>query len=329
MPRGVSVELRHVQESGGTYFISLPKNWVQRVGVSKGAVLAVVEAQDGCLTLDARFDHRKFSQPVTVVPSPHLQRELTGKYLLGADTILIQGGNRLTPEVSETVRQTARRLIGLEIVEEDSHKILLQCLLDPSGFPAQRVLRRQYLLAAGMHRDALSALDEGDTGLAKSIVERDDEVDRLYFLLVRLLRTQVLNPHLSEKMGMPLIDCLDYRLVASYIESIGDCAVRMARSVIEFEGAHPPPELLDVLRQVGQQSYGMHDMAMKAIFSKDLGLVGDVLESNAQVKALLKTLENSLSGKPPDVITFCSYIVSALANIVDFAVDLADIVMPR
>lgn len=323
------MELRHIQESGGTYFVSLPKDWVQRVGVGKGEVLAVLEAQDGCLTLDARFDHRKSSQPATIVPSPHLQRELTGKYLLGADTILIQGGVRLTPEVSETVRQTARRLIGLEIVEEDSQKILLQCLLDPSSFPAQRVLRREYLFAAGMHRDSLSALDEGDLGLAKSIVERDDEVDRLYFLLVRLLRAQVLNPHLSEKMGMPLIDCLDYRLVASYVESIADCAVRMARSIIEFGGSRPPLELMDVLRLVGRESYRMHDTAMKAIFSKDLGLVDDVLQTNERVKALLKTLENSLSGEPPVVIAFCSSMASALGNIVDFAMDLADIVMPR
>ena len=323
------MELRHVQESGGTYFVSLPKAWAQSVGVSKGAVLAVIEAQDGCLTLDARYDLRKSPPPAIVIPSSHLQRELTGKYLLGAYSILIQGGNRLTPEVSETVRQTARRLIGLEIVEEDSQRMLLQCLLDPSTFPPQRVLRREYLFAAGMHRDALSAVDEGDASLAKAIVERDDEVDRLYFLLVRLLRTEVLNLHLSEKMGIPLIDCLDYRLVASYVEAIGDCAVRIARSVVEFEKFHPPPELLHLLRQVGEQSYSMHDVAMKAIFSKDLGLVDEVLQSNAKMRALLKSIDASLSAKPSPVIAYCSAVASALGNVADCAVDLADIVMPR
>lgn len=323
------MELRHVQESGGTYFVSLPKDWATRVGVRKGAVLAVMEEQDGCLTLDARYDLRRSPPPATVVPSPHLNRELTGKYLLGADSILIQSGNRLTPEVSEIVRQTARRLIGLEIVEEDSQRILLQCLLDPSTFPPQRVLRREYLFAAGMHRDALSAVDEGDAGLAKAIVERDDEVDRLYFLLVRLLRTEVLNPHLSGKMGIPLIDCLDYRIVASYVEAIGDCAVKIARSVVEFGGFGLPSELLNLLKEVGEQSYGMHDVAMKAIFSNDLGLVDTVLQANLKFRALLKKIDASLSGKPATVVAYCSAVASGLMSVADCAVDLADIVMPR
>jgi len=323
------LEFRRVQEVGGTCFMSLPKDWTQKVGVSKGSVLAVLETQNGCLTIYPRYDLQKSSEPAIVFPSTHLQREITGKYLLGTDTILIQGKGRLSSETSEIVRKTARRLVGLEIVEEDSGKILLQCLLDPSSFPPEKVLRREYLFAAGMHQDALTSLCEYDANLAKVVVERDDEVDRLYFLLVRLLRTQVLNPHLSDKMGIPLIDCLDYRLVATYVESIGDWAARLARHTIEFSKTRLPEEILTLLCQVGEASFQIHDTAMKAIFSKDLNLVSEVLQRNEKVRSFLKAFEISLSGKTPEIFAYSSSIATALENIADYGVDLADIVMPR
>ena len=63
-----------------------------------------------------------------------------------------------------------------------------------------------------MHRDAVTDLIEGDVHLAKNVVARDDEVNRLYFLLVRILRTFIQNPGLSEKLEILPIDCLDYCL---------------------------------------------------------------------------------------------------------------------
>lgn len=322
------MELRKVQETGGSFFVSLPRGWAQRIGLTKGSVVEVIEREDGSLVVDPQYGLERRVEEATVTPSPLLEREITGKYLLGFNTIKIEGVNRLPPEVSEKARQTARRMIGLEIVEEDAHRIVLQCLLEPSAFPPEKILRREYLFASGMHKDVLTALVEGDTRLAGAIVERDDEVDRLYFLLVRLLRTAVLNPRLTEKMGLSLIDCLDYRLVASYVESIADHANVIARSIGEFSGTSLPEDVLHALSGLGERSYEMHQKAMRALFSRDLNLVGEVLEENDSVQDAFRKLDKLLAGKSPDVIAYASTVASALNQICDSAVDIADIVMP-
>ena len=323
------MNLRRVQETGGTFLVSLPRAWAKRGGLTKGSILAMVERQDGCLVIDPQYKFEKSVEVATISASQYVEREITGKYLLGFDTIKIEGQNRLPANMSEKVRGTVRRLIGLEIVEEDAHIITLQCLLDPSSFPPEKILRREHLFASSMHRDALTAFMEEDVPLAKDIVERDDEVDRLYFLIVRLLRTAILNLGLSEKMGLSTIDCLDYRLAASHIESIGDYACEVARSIIEFVGTPLPKEILQPVCRLGELSYEMHQNAIQAIFSKSLDLVGKVSEASLTSKEIIRQFDEFLAKEPSRVISYASAVASALNRICSYSIDLADLVMPR
>ncbi len=323
------MSLRKIQEIGGTYLLSIPKDWARRSGLTKGSLVAITEREDGCIIVSPQYNLEKSVETTMIHPSQYLEREITGKYLLGFDVIEVSGETRLSPEVSERVRGNVRRLIGLEIVEEDAYKVVLQCLLEPSVLPPERILRRQHLLASSMHRDVLTAFDEGNSPLARSIIERDDEVDRLYFLLVRILRMIVLNPHLSEKLGLSMIDCLDYRLMASYIEAIADHSQEIARNVIEFAETSLPKEVLRTLNQLGELSYQMHQEAFKALLSKNLDLVGEVLGREQISKDIVRELDGSLSGRSFEVISYASAVASALTKICDYSVDLADLVMPR
>lgn len=327
--KGGNLELRKVQETGGSFFISLPRNWAQRCGLSKGSIVAVIEREDGCVIVDPQYKLEKSVGVATISPSPYLEREITGKYLLGFDTIQIEGKNRLPPEVSKIARGRARRLIGLEIVEEDAYRIVLQCILEPTSFPPEQVLRREYLFTSSIHKDAITALVERNAHLAKAIVERDDEVDRLYFLLVRLIRTAVLNPRLGEKMNLHPIDCLDYRLVASFIESIADYSCRIAEDVIEFSETSLPNDALRLLHKLGDQSYAMHQNAMHAVFTRDLNLVGKVIKADEEATESFRELDRLLAGRSSKVISYASSVAASLGRICSYGIDLADIVMPR
>jgi phosphate uptake regulator len=322
------MNLRKVQEISGTYLLSIPIDWARRSGLTKGSIVAIVEREDGCIIVDPQYNLENNVESTTIQPNRFLERELTGKYLLGFDIIKISGKTRLLPEISERVRTNVRRLIGLEIVEEDAYKIVLQCLLEPSALPPERILRREHLLASSMHKDVLASLNEGNAPLAKSIIERDEEVDRLYFLLVRLLRMIVLKPYLSEKLGLSMIDCLDYRLMANYIEAIADYSQEVAKNVIEFSDVALPETVFQTLIKLGELSYEMHQDAFAALLSKDLRLLEKVLEKEQLSKSILRELDEFLTGKPFEVISYASSVASALTKICDYSVDLADLIIP-
>ena len=57
-----------------------------------------------------------------------------------------------------------------------------------------------------MIRDAANSFVYGDVELAKNVIERDDESNRLYFLLVRILRTIIQNPRLTRNSELPRLN---------------------------------------------------------------------------------------------------------------------------
>lgn len=322
-------EVRKVQRTpSGTFFVCIPKDWAERYGLERGSTVAISETSDGKLLIDPEYGASPSPRVAVLKPVPYLSREITGKYLLGFDVIRIEGKN-ISFEVREDVKKAASRLVGLEIVEEDYSKIVLQCLLEPTGFPPDKILRRGYSLAAGMHRDVISALVNGDVSLAKSVIARDEEVDRLYFLLIRILRTIIQNPSLSEKLGVQPIECLDYRLVASLVENIGDECVRAACKVTMLNGTKLAEDLKKLFVELHSICFEAHENAVKAFLAGDVPLAVTVGGMHEKVERVFDALEKSTKAQIPDFVPQFLAAASAIKQIYEHSVDIADLVMPR
>jgi phosphate uptake regulator len=323
-------ELRKVQHTpSGTFFICLPKHWAMRYGFKPGSIVAVSETSDGKLLIDPEYGAEPSPRTITLTPSPYLNREIIGKYLLGFDIITVEAKERISFEVRDTIKKVVSRLIGLEIVEEDYSRIILQCLLEPSSFPPEKILRRGYTIAAGMHRDVVNALIDGDPQLAKTIIARDDEVNRLYFLLVRILRTIIQNPSLSEKLGVRPIECLDYRLTASLVETIGDECVRLALKTTELKGAKLTEDLKGALMDFHMACFEAHEKALKAFFAGDMGLAENVRSMQEKIEKLFANIEKVAKAQSFDLVPNILAASSILKQIYDHSVDIADLVMPK
>ncbi|MCD6242409.1 phosphate uptake regulator PhoU [Candidatus Bathyarchaeota archaeon] len=322
------MELRKIQRTKtGTFFVCLPKDWAEKNGLERGSVVAISETSDGRLIINPKYSAERVLREITLKPSPYLDREITGKYLLGYDVIKVESKERIMPEDREKVKRAASRLVGLEIVEEDYSKIVLQCLLEPSSFPPEKVLRREYAIAASMHRDAVTALLDDDKRLAKNVVARDDEVNRLYFLLVRILRTVIQNPSLGEKLGILPINCLDYRITSSLVESIGDQSAQLARDVIEYKGNKPSKEHAELIMQLHSAVYDSHETAVKALFLHDVSLAESVRNMQSKIKDLREKIQRKI--RQEKIAQYLFSAISHLTRIYENSVDIADLVIPR
>jgi phosphate uptake regulator len=323
-------EMRKVQRTpGGTFFVCIPKAWAGDQGLRRGSAVCLYETSDGKLLIDPKYGVEPSPQTVILRPSPYLSREIVGKYLLGFDIIRVDAKRRISLETRNVIKKTVSRLIGLEIVEEDYSGIILQCLLDPSGFPPKKILRRSYAIAAGMHQDVVNALVAGDTHLAKTVIARDEEVNRLYFLLVRILRTIIQNPSLSEKLGVRPIECLDYRLAASMVEAIGDECVRAALKAVKLENAQLNEDLTKLLADFHTTCFGAHGDALKAFFIGDMRLAEGVRDRRGHVEKIFGGIERLARAESLDVVTHILAVSSIFRQIYEHSVDIADLVMPR
>ncbi len=83
-----------------------------------------------------------------------------------------------------------------------------------------------------MHRDAISALQNQDVDLAKDAVDRDQDVDRLYWMAVKQYNLILKDRSLAGKLGVDIYESMSLTLVARIIERIGDHAERLADNAI-------------------------------------------------------------------------------------------------
>jgi phosphate uptake regulator len=287
----------------------------------------MAESNDGKLTVDPRYNEEQVTRSSSITIGPLLGREIVGHYLLGSDIIRITAKERIDIEARNTVKATVGSLIGLEIVEEDYSQIVLQCLLEPSGFPPEKILRRNHTIVAGMHRDAVNSFIDGDSQLAKSVIARDDANNRLYFLLVRILRTIFQNPKLSEKLAVTPIECLDYRLAASLLETTGDICVQLANKALELNGAKPSEDLGRLVSSLQSVCRDANDQALKSFVNKDIVSAENVRRLRSKVSALSDAIEKSAKAEPLEVMPHILATVSFLRQVFEQSVDLADLVV--
>jgi len=324
------LDLRKVQKtSDGTFFATLPKAWVIKNKLEKGSIISFSERKDGKILAEPYGEQERKITTVTLTPSALLQREIEEKYLLGYDVFEIVSQQAINSDVRDTVRRIARSLVGLEIVEEDTRKIAVQCLIEPSLLFPDRILRRLHLIALAMQKDSVIAFVGGDTKLARTVVERDEDVDRLYFLLVRVVRAALTDAAIAEKLDATAIDCLDYRILASFIEKFADHATDIARNTWPRPKGKEMEGTFRSIDRAGSVVSRMHKDAVDAVFARNLAAAQGVYNLFGEAEAAIRSAERGLVGAKPETIDRLATVVSSLKGMSGINVDIADLAATR
>jgi phosphate uptake regulator len=225
------MELRRTVQFTGrsSYVVTLPKAWAERVGIRKGSVIILKLNEDGGITLYPEGLKADQQPEVEIKLGNHISQQLVGAYLYGYYLIKIASDRPMEQETVEEVKRVVRGLAGAEIVDETPTKIEVQVVLDKELVAPEKMLRRQYVLVQGMVDDAVKAFLDRNSGLGRMVVQRDEEVDRLYFTLVRVIRSALIDPLLAKKLNTTPLTLLDFRVAAKFIEDAGDRAAEIAK----------------------------------------------------------------------------------------------------
>ena len=215
--------------------VSLPKEWIDANNLNKSNQVEI-ETNQNNLSIRTQLSKRpskevEISYPLSegegIVPT------ITGAYLLGFDIIRIVGKSSISINDRESVRGSMRKLVGLEIIDEDATNISIQFLLDETSINPQNILKRMSSIALGMFNDVVLALKSGDKTNLEAVANRDAEINRQYFLLVRLIRSTIMDTRLAGIFNLENIDILDYRIAANTLEIAGDTVVELSESLIK------------------------------------------------------------------------------------------------
>jgi len=215
--------------------VSLPKEWIDANNLDKTNQVEI-ETNQNNLSIRTQLSKRPSKEIEISYPLPKgesIVPTITGAYLLGFDIIRIVSKSPISFSDRESVRGSMRRLVGMEIIDEDATNISVQFLLDETSVNPQNILKRMSSIALGMFSDVISSLETGDKTNLKTIANRDAEINRQYFLLVRLIRSTIMDTRLAGIYNLENIDILDYRIAANTLEIAGDTVVELSESLIK------------------------------------------------------------------------------------------------
>jgi phosphate uptake regulator len=332
-------EIRKVQLTGGsTFLISLPKKWVNKIKLSQGDQVAIFESEiyEGSLVIDPKYsDTDRMKKTIIDIKTDEgfdLSREIIAAYLFGYDLIEIKSDQNISPDQREEIKNTTQRLIGIEIVEESSKIIRVQCLISPIALPLEKTIDRIFIIVSQMLKDAIYAIIHGDTKLADNVVDRDEEVNRLYFLSVRQLRSSIQDANIARLSDITPLQCLDYRVIAKAIESAGDFIVeiiRIYKDEIAVQKEDIPVKIKTKLNDLTQTVYDMMQKAKEVMTSKSMKLAIEVIGHDKDIfKSKADNLRQIIKENPSGWFQPLDSILDLLIKISDIAgIDIADLVM--
>jgi len=250
---------RKVQKTGGsTYFVTLPKQWAESVGIRPGVEVTLMPNDAGSLLLvpESISNENRCVIALEDWDFDRFQREVISRYIVGFDVIEIQR-DRIRPEQRRMMREIAQGLVGLEIFDETQEAVLLQAMVNVRDFPVQRTLSRIFDITHAMLNDAVTAFCTHDEELARDVLERDGDIDRLVLLVARQFSLLLRDLLLEEDVGLSRLDFLHYRAVSKQLERVADHAGKISQATLALgDGVQKGVDLAGDPRTRGRGSEG-------------------------------------------------------------------------
>ena len=316
---------RKVQKTGGsTYFVTLPKAWAEGVGIAPGTIVTLLPNASGTLLLvpDSLVQRNHCTIDLKDWPFDRFQREIISRYIAGFDVIEIRT-ERIRPDQRRMVREIAHGLIGLEIFEETQGSVVLHALVNVRDFPVPMTLRRIFDITRAMLTDAVTAFCQHDEELARDVVERDGDVDRLALLVARQFSLLLRDLVLEEDYGLSRLQFQHYRAVSSQLERVADHAWKISEATLAL-GSPVVKGVAKEIRERAEDSLSILERSIRSFEEADTELADQVLQEKERSEQLFELTRTAAAEKQPDDAPSISIVLDSLLRIREYGFNIAE-----
>ncbi len=233
----MSLEPRKIFMSGGSsYIVTLPKNWVEKNGLKAGDSILMNIGRESITLLAEKKEKRLKEAKIRVDGTAEsLLRRIISYYLAGYESIFVE----INGEQRKACMMATEMLVGAEILEDYGNKIRIEIFLDESRFKTKDLLEKMANICTSMLDDFSRVVADFNADLCSSILSRENEVDKLYLLILRQLKTAVRYPDVASNLELTNREILGLRIVIKTLERVADHITLMTESIRELGKSVP------------------------------------------------------------------------------------------
>ncbi|MFB6304499.1 MAG: AbrB/MazE/SpoVT family DNA-binding domain-containing protein [Haloferacaceae archaeon] len=228
----MSREVRKLQQvGGGTYTVSIPKEWAVEHGMEAGSDVHLYPHADGSLVVrGSESDGDRLARTrldVTGLCPAATERLLRTAFLVGYDEIVVEAAS-LTADQRRVVRRATRTLTGTEPVAEGEDRVVLRNLLDASEVSVSQSLVGMRSAVLAVYRTATAAVAAGEAVDRERLGHRGDEVGRSFVTVARHLNRSFESLAELDHLGVDRATLFDYYCAARELREVAAHAVALA-----------------------------------------------------------------------------------------------------
>lgn len=253
-----------VKAGPSSHTVALPKDWIFKNNLKKGDVVFVSAVSDSQLLLSAK-EHVEAQvvakEKLIEIDNKEMgaiQREITSAYLNNYSLITLSGSS--VAEKAKEIRNIVHNFVALEITEQNSKKICAKDFLNLNEISVDKSIKRIDMIIRTMFDD----FSGSGESLQSSIELRDEDVNRLYFLLVRLLKSAVVDKKIAGQLELDSGAVLMYWQIVHDLEGIAD-NIKQAHSLVVNNSKLVPGRVFDLYKSV----QNLYVDAVKAHYQRD------------------------------------------------------------
>ncbi|MBI2669135.1 phosphate uptake regulator PhoU [Candidatus Woesearchaeota archaeon] len=283
------MEYRKIIAFGKSSFvISLPKSWVRQNKLKKGD-LVYLDESGANLTLAAKESENQSEEKECVIiidgkSTERLRREVNSAYIQNIRTIIFKG-RELKSKVKE-LQQVIQSLIALEIMEQGSDSVIARDFLNMDKVSILELIKKMDVVTRTMLKETCNIFQEDNY---QSINDRDDDVNRLYFLLYRTVLYNMENATRAIKnFNYTPVGLLHFHRIGFHLEGAADEVRRIARIARQLQLSPKEKKFIESFLERLSQYYMD---TMKAVNMQDKNLALQLSDSKQTLAPLLDDLD--------------------------------------
>ena len=222
---------RKLQKISGSFFVSLPKKWIENFDLGSKSPIAIDVKSDGSLNISPKLEQEDMNlrEELTLHSSPFIAREIVKHCLSGQTNIVVISDKEIDKDLRSEIRWLINGLPNTEIIEDQKQRLVIQNF-GYKKIPTKKLIQRLLYLVA----DMLENLIENQVDDLKY---NFDQLRKFYFILVTHIRTYLRTGiYVSEDTDFTPLEAMDYRMFCEKIEEIGKILrdLRVNENVKEF-----------------------------------------------------------------------------------------------
>ena len=332
------MEIRKLQKiKGGSFTISLPKDWVEKRKLKRGEQMAVSQEENGSLRIYPVSAPVEKIYGVTLTledyPSLRALEYCVGTYYIqGSNKINIVSRQMIPAEQKKRLKLLRAGLPGVEAAEEEADRLSFEVLIDPTAFALESLIEKTSFFSLHLQDDAVKSVLERDLQLAREVMERSKEALRHYRMTIRQVALSSLDRSVAKKVGVKSCqECVTFALIARDLNRLVYHSSSIAGHLLDMEGRKVDPGILNIIAEISKVAYEMQREAVQAFLKKDVKLAIDAMGKMDEVREKEKTLLTRVMNNVKDVDTAVtlSMIARDLRRIAGYSVAIADDAMNR